>query len=274
MILVSLIALVLASTAQDKRYFNKHFLKASSNPTDNIRTYEFRSKNSVFFQDFVNEKLMFEGTVYNADNADVMDEFIHYIRNQLSSFNYSEAFKNLRGDFIFHGQNERIFKTCYDGSYLKYFHASDANTTNVLIKGSGTYQFKEMDETRVMNFQDSLIISDFLITRNNDTIFNKFDVMAEPPGGLQNFYQAVVKKLRYPLSQRLAGREAEIFVQFEVDKNGRLVNFMARDSDGNTTTFEEKTIKKLSKFPPWTPAKFQEHPVTTRFTLPVYFQLN
>lgn len=266
--------LLIASTAQDKRYFNKHFQKASRKATENFRIYEFRSRNSVFFQDFVKDNLTLEGTVYNVDNADVMDEFIYFIRNQRSSLNYSDTFKNLKGDFNFYQENGRLFKTTYEGSNLKYYHAGDSNTPNVLTNGNGTYQFQEGVETRVMNFQDSLITTDILITEKNDTIFNNFDTVAEPPDGMQNFYQSVVKKVRYPLSQIIAGQEAEIYIQFEVDAKGRLINFKARDSKGNTTKFEEKTIKKLSKFPSWMPAKFQEKPVTTRFLLPVYFQLN
>lgn len=218
--------------------------------------------------------LTLEGTVYHVDNADVMDKFIYFIRNQLSPLNYSETFKNLKGDFNFHQKNGRLFKTSYDGTNLKYFEVGDSNTPNILADGNGTYQFQEGGETRVMNFKDSLITTDILITEKNDTIFNNFDTMAEPPDGMQSFYQSVVKKVRYPLSQIIAGQEVEVYIQFEVDEKGRLINFKAKDSKGNTTKFEEKTIKKLSKFPAWVPAKFQEKPVTTRFLLPVYFQLN
>lgn len=274
LVLVFFTAINVSSTAQEKRYFNQHFQKASSKPTRYFRTYEFRSKNSVYFQDFVDDNMTLEGTVYHVENANVMDEFIYFIRNQLNSLDQSDVFKKLTGEFDFHQQNGRLFKTSYDGSNLKYFHAGDSDTPNILTDGNGTYQFQESSEIRVMNFRDSLVTSDILITEKNDTIYNNFDTMAEPSSGMQNFYQAVVKKVRYPLSQIIAGKEAEIYIQFEVDKKGELINFRAKDSEGNTTKFEEKTIKKLSKFPPWLPARFQDKPVTTRFLLPVYFQLN
>ncbi len=262
--------------AQERRHFTRSFQDQSLSATEWFRLYFDEGPETVSFQDFRKDTLVLEGWVRPMLTKDSLDQFIWFIRNQLVPFNRKSFFQELTGEFHFHGAHGRLFKAKYDGEHLAYYHIADQEQSNQLSLGNGSYTYDVDSDMRYMEFEDSLIVKDLIITASKgDTIYNTtiVDRIAAPADGFQSFYATLSRTINYPFVQRLGGEEGRIYVQFDVDKTGKLMNFQALGSSGKTAVFERKTIKKLDRIPPWRPAYFEGKPVKTRFVLPVIFRV-
>ena len=80
----------------------------------------------------------------------------------------------------------------------------------------------------------------------------------------------VAKKFNPNTELNLSGKQ-RINVQFEIDKNGDIVNVKAR---GPHKRLEKEAIKTIKKLPKMEPAKQRNRKVGVRYTLPILLYLN
>lgn len=259
---------------QDTLYFDEHFHEEMPHKTSSVRVFVINEVNTTV-EDYHRGKLRLKANISGLTDSKSVHEFVWYIRNHLVEFDHKMYFNDLKATISFFHDNGTTCKTIFTGKDLLYYHVSDSLNQQVLTSGSGKYTYPSTEyenEYAQLIFKDSVLIESFSIrTDKNDTIYNTYDQMAVPPGGIQAFYDGMIKTIRYPVLMQLAGKEAKIYIHFVVDKNGQLTDFEALNP--NVTRFDTKTIKKLSKFPPWQPALKNNKPVKTRFRLPVKFEL-
>ncbi|MEO9849854.1 MAG: energy transducer TonB [Reichenbachiella sp.] len=96
--------------------------------------------------------------------------------------------------------------------------------------------------------------------------------MPEPLGGMDSFYRYVGKKMKYPNQARRMGIEGRVFVQFVVDKQGRLTEVQAIKGIGGGC--DEEAVRVVKNTPQWSPGKQRGRPVKVRMVLPITFRLN
>ncbi len=106
---------------------------------------------------------------------------------------------------------------------------------------------------------------------NADEIFQVVEEGAEPPGGYASFYKYVGKNIKYPSQARRMGVEGKVYLQFIVEKNGRLTDVKIIRGIGAGCDEEAKRV--LEKAPKWKPGKQRGRPVRQRIVLPVNFKL-
>jgi TonB family C-terminal domain len=76
----------------------------------------------------------------------------------------------------------------------------------------------------------------------------------------------------YPEKARSKNKEGVFYINFIVDKDGKLTAFELVDKEGSLN-LENNTIKSLMELPPWNPAIYKNKPVKQAFTLPLRFKL-
>lgn len=105
-----------------------------------------------------------------------------------------------------------------------------------------------------------------------DEIIEIAEVMPQPVGGYSKFYQYISDNIRYPRQARQLELEGKVFVQFVVDKDGRLTDFVIIKGIG--AGCDEEVLHVMAEAPAWEPGKQRGKPVRVRQLLPIQFKLN
>ena len=105
-----------------------------------------------------------------------------------------------------------------------------------------------------------------------DEIFDIVEDQPAPPGGMAAFYKYVGKEMKYPNQARRMGIEGKVFVQFVVDKAGRLTE--VRSIKGIGAGCDEEAVRVIKNAPQWKPGKQRGRPVKVRMILPITFKLS
>lgn len=104
-----------------------------------------------------------------------------------------------------------------------------------------------------------------------DEIFLVVEQTAAPKGGLSAFYQFVSANIRYPAQARRMNIEGKVFVEFVVERDGKLGQFNVVKGIG--AGCDEEAVRILEASPNWEPGKQRGKPVRQRMVLPIYFKL-
>jgi protein TonB len=98
-----------------------------------------------------------------------------------------------------------------------------------------------------------------------------YEQMPQYPGGDQMLFKYLGTSVRYPVSAQKAGIQGRVIVQFNVDKEGRIVDLKVVRSVQSDLDFE--AVRVVKNMPDWIPGKVDGLPVKVRYTLPVNFKL-
>ena len=104
-----------------------------------------------------------------------------------------------------------------------------------------------------------------------DEIFTIVEEQPSPPGGLEGFYKYVFKEIKYPNLALRSNVEGKVFVQFVVEKDGTLTNFIVARGIG--AGCDEEAVRVLQAAPKWNPGKQRGKPVRVKMILPITFKL-
>jgi len=261
-----------SAMAQDVRFFTRQFQQMTSDRTENKRVYNFYT-DSVVIHDYKQDTLVHKGVIYGLDDLAHVNEFAWYCISNGADFNYRDYFKRASGFFSFYSNGTLSRQILVKGNVFKYAQVWNARGEKLLENGSGKNECVLFQKELIYEqYADSLLVARYGVrVDKHDTIHYQFDKMAGPKEGLTSFYQKLVKVLRYPGVALLAGKEGRIYIQFIVDKTGKLTEFTPLSKEGYN--FEAKTIKKLEALPPWNPAILRGKSVKSKFVLPVNFAL-
>lgn len=90
-------------------------------------------------------------------------------------------------------------------------------------------------------------------------------------GDKNDFSRWVQQRLVYPQIALENGIQGTVMLQFDIDKNGNLVNIVVLR--GIDKTIDEEAVRVVSSSPKWSPGRNNDLPVKVRYTFPVQFQL-
>lgn len=104
---------------------------------------------------------------------------------------------------------------------------------------------------------------------DEDPILLKADELPQFPGGINELRQYLQWKLKYPMEAQRKGVQGVVFVNFVVEKDGR-VNLVkvVRSVD---YSLDSEAIRVVKSMPRWTPGKLNGEAVRVSFTLPINF---
>lgn len=97
---------------------------------------------------------------------------------------------------------------------------------------------------------------------------------AIPDGGFEAFYKYVASQLmgKYPLDALRNEIEGLVYVQFAVERDGKLTNVHFVKGIGGGC--DELAVKVVENSSPWQPGKQRGKPIRQLMTLPIRFKLN
>jgi protein TonB len=108
-------------------------------------------------------------------------------------------------------------------------------------------------------------------TEESNQIYTTVEQMPEFPGGIEEMYKFLGDNLKYPQSAIENGITGRVYVQFVVDKNGRISSIkVIRPLGGGC---DEEAIRVVKKMPSWAPGKQNGKSVSVWYTLPINFSL-
>jgi len=106
---------------------------------------------------------------------------------------------------------------------------------------------------------------------NDNAIFVSVEHIPEYPGGINQFYKFLVKKLRYPATAKENNTQGRVIVQFIVEKDGSLSDVKVVRGVGDGCDEEAVRLVKLSS--PWKAGIQNGRAVRVMYTVPVSFEL-
>lgn len=107
---------------------------------------------------------------------------------------------------------------------------------------------------------------------NVDEVFTIVEDQPEFPGGMQAFFKYVSENMVYPSQARRMGIEGRVYVQFVVDKDGKVTEVKAVKGIG--AGCDEEAERVLRESPSFKPGKQRGRPVKVRMVLPIIFKLS
>lgn len=104
-----------------------------------------------------------------------------------------------------------------------------------------------------------------------DQIFQIVEDQPTPKGGLEAFYAYIGQNLEYPDKAARMGVSGNVFVQFVVEKDGKITD--VKSIKGIGSGCDEEAIRVLEASPAWNPGKQRGMPVRVMMVLPIRFVL-
>ncbi|WP_338792439.1 TonB family protein [Bernardetia sp. MNP-M8] len=141
----------------------------------------------------------------------------------------------------------------------------------------------ELDENIEIKIEDVEIEIDNIVTdvtaieapRQEEEVEQVFTIVEQSavyPGGMDAFYKYVSKELNYPKQAKRMGIQGRVFVQFVVDKTGKLTDVKTVKGIGGGC--DEEAERVLRESVRWAPAKQRGKTVKVRMNIPIVFKLD
>src|SRR5690606_38606822 len=165
----------------------------------------------------------------------------------------------------------------YRGEETLFAQCWSPNGNALLDHGTGTMKEVKHDSGTTMytTFRDSLVVVAYNVRHNKaDTVYHVVEKMAAYKHGIEGLYKEVGRSLagKYPTNARRMGIEGKVYIQFIVDKTGKV-----RESKvlrGIGAGCDELALQAITSLSAWEPAIHNGHAVKQMFVLPVVFRLN
>ena len=110
------------------------------------------------------------------------------------------------------------------------------------------------------------------IDDNKEPIRVFVEVKPSYPGGNEEFYNFMAKNMKYPAKAAEAGIQGTAYIEFVVEKDGRITNVKVKKSTQNKY-LDKEAVRFIKSMPKWNPGMQEGEPVRTRFMLPLRFLL-
>lgn len=105
-----------------------------------------------------------------------------------------------------------------------------------------------------------------------EKVYDEVDKMPEFPGGQEAMGQFFVDNVKYPKKAKEEGIQGKVFVNFIVDKDGKVKDVSIKQSVNPELDAEAMRVVKM--MPNWTPGEKDGKAVAVEITLPVNFVLS
>ena len=111
-----------------------------------------------------------------------------------------------------------------------------------------------------------------MIEEEEEVVEEIFVIVEQEPtpiGGFEEFYTYLAQQIKYPPAALRLGIEGSVFVQFVIEKDGKITNVELAKGIG--AGCDEEALRVISSSPDWNPGKQRGLPVRVRKIIPVRF---
>ena len=149
-----------------------------------------------------------------------------------------------------------------------------ANYVNGVLEGERIGYYKNGTIKRSEFYNSGKMKSGKCFTANGaDTVFYEYHQLASFPGGEDNLYKFLNKNINYPIDEKNKGISGTVYITFEVDTDGRIINIEKVLGVKNGIGCDNDAIRVIRLMPNWIPGKEDGELVKTRFNLPIRYTL-
>lgn len=110
-----------------------------------------------------------------------------------------------------------------------------------------------------------------IVTVQDTAVYDFPEKMAKYPGGGDAMESFIRKNLVYPDRLKKAGVQGKVYIQFIVEKDGRITNVKVRR--GTNPELDKEAKKVIEKMPDWLPGSVRGKKVRVKQTVPITFSL-
>ena len=107
----------------------------------------------------------------------------------------------------------------------------------------------------------------------SETVFTFVEMQPVFYGGMDKLNEFISSNIRYPQMEKENGIQGKVFVEFEVNKYGDVVNVKVKNPKSGNAGLEKEAIRVVEMMPPWTPGRMNGKIVRVKFALPINFKL-
>jgi periplasmic protein TonB len=129
----------------------------------------------------------------------------------------------------------------------------------------------DIDFTPVVELPNAGTISFDLPKEDTTQIISLAEFQPVPVGGYESFYSQLSKNLNYPQKAIRQGVAGKVYVEFVVDRNGKISNMKILKGIGAGCDEEAMRVLTLTS---WEPGKQRGKPVNVRMVMPVVFKVH
>jgi protein TonB len=129
----------------------------------------------------------------------------------------------------------------------------------------------DIEVTEEMVIEQVEIEAPEIVEEEAEEIFTVVENQPQPVGGYETFYKYIYEEIKYPTFALRSNVEGRVFVQFVVEKDGRLTDFVVARGIG--AGCDEEALRVLRGAPSWQPGKQRGKPVRVRMILPITFKI-
>lgn len=104
-----------------------------------------------------------------------------------------------------------------------------------------------------------------------EEVFAIVEEPAHPKNDMAGFYSYLESNIRYPALARRQGVGGQVFVEFLIEKDGRISN--VRVMKGIGADCDTEAVRVVSSSPDWIPGKQRDNLIKQRMVLPIIFYL-
>lgn len=107
--------------------------------------------------------------------------------------------------------------------------------------------------------------------QRHEEVYDLASVQEQPEflGGMDAMYKYLADSTRYPEELAKAGIGGRVYLEYVIDKEGRVGNVQIRR--GVDPALDAEAIRVVGSMPPWKPGRMDGRPVAVRLTLPMVF---
>jgi protein TonB len=121
---------------------------------------------------------------------------------------------------------------------------------------------------------EEVVETNKIIKEPDEEVVNFYIIEEKPefPGGEEGMMKWIAEHIKYPEIAKENGITGKVFIQFVIDKDGRVTNVSVLR--GVDPSLDKEALRVISAMPAWTPGKQRGKAVKVSFQLPINFKLN
>lgn len=100
--------------------------------------------------------------------------------------------------------------------------------------------------------------------------FEQLEVKPEYPNGNEGLGRYLSENIKYPKKALKNGVSGKVFVQFVIDKTGKVTNVVA--VRGVEKSLDKEAVRVIKSMPKWKPGMKDGQPVKVKYTIPINFK--
>ncbi|MEI9921247.1 MAG: energy transducer TonB [Bacteroidota bacterium] len=120
-------------------------------------------------------------------------------------------------------------------------------------------------------YENGKLIEGVQLIDDKKYTYTAIAVQPEFDGGLPGLSSFISSNLVYPRKARRMGTQGNVFIEFVIDKDGKVINIKMLKGIGPECDAE--ALRVISIMPKWNPGLLRGTPVKVRFVLPIKYVL-